>query len=377
VSPSALGGPLDLPTTYRVPWEWIQANASPPIRLRTAREILPPERHEPAAIEALREEIRSYKPALAIVKKQNAQGVWGANLLGLQALKAERLKDVGTIAQYRRLLELGWEREDRPLRLTERLLFRLLSRDEDPALLFEHRQAGAKDPEFAAVVREAAREASACALAEAGYGDDPRVRGAAQRAATAVSQFLRSDLAEKPIVRVKNRNVLHPEAYPPTTFLVSLVAHMPGLQRERGGLILRLAAYLATPAPKRQFVLTAGGRTLSPRFTLLGDPIQADAAGNTRDLPLALYWIELLVRMGVLESSQTAQRILARLLRDVDETGVWRPRGIRGIPKGASRLSGHSFPLEGASSRTEARLADVTFRLALIARLAGWSIEIA
>jgi len=367
---------LDLPTTHRVPWAWIQANASPPIRYRTARDILPAERQEQGLIDVLREEAHTYKPALAIVKKQNAQGVWGANLLGLQALKAERLKDVGTVAQYRRLLELGWESVDRPVRLTERLLFRLLSRDEDPSLLFEHRTQGLKDSEFAARVREIGREASACALAEAGYADDPRVRGAAQRAATAVSQFLRSEFVEKPIVRLKNRNVLHPEAYAPSTFLISLIAHMPGLQRERGGLILRLGAYLAQPAPKRQFVLTAGGRTLNARFTLLGDPIQADAAGNTRDLPLALYWIEVLVRLGVLDSSPTAQRVLGRLFKDVDDAGVWRPKGNRGIPKGTSRLSGHCFPLEAAGTKGEARFADVTFRLALIARLAGWPLEI-
>ena len=367
---------LDLPTTHRVPWAWIQAHASPPIRYRTARDILPPEGREPGLIDALRAEALAYKPALAIVKKQSAQGVWGANLLGLQALKAERLKDVGTIAQYRRLLELGWGSDDRPLRLTERLLFRLLSRDEDPSLLFEHRPAGLKDAEFALRVREIGREATACALAEAGYGDDPRVRGAAQRAATAVSQFLRSEFAEKPIVRLKSRNVLHPEAYAPTTFLVSLIAHMPGLQRERGGLMIKLASYLAQPAPKRQFVLSAGGRTLNARFTLLGDPIQADASGNTRDIPLALYWIEVLARLGVLDSSPTAQRVLARLLRDVDEGGVWRPRAIRAIPKATSRLSVHCFPLEAAAARGEVRFADVTFRLALIARLAGWTLEI-
>lgn len=327
-------------------------------------------------MDGLRDEVRSYKPALAIARKQNAQGVWGANLLGLQALKAERLKDIGTIAQYRRLLELGWESDDRPLRVTERLLFRLLSRDDDPALLFEHRPAGLKDSEFAIRVREIGREASACALAEAGYADDPRVRGAAQRAATAVSQFLRSEWAEKPIVRLKGRNVLHPDAYAPTTFLVSLLAHMPSLQRERGGLVLRLAAHLGQPAPKRQYVLSAGGRSLSARFTLLGEPIQADASGNTRDLPLALYWAEVLARLGVLESSPTAQRVLGRLLRDVDDGGVWRPRGIRGVPKGASRLSGHAFPLEAPAGRGEARFADVTFRLALIAKLAGWDLEI-
>lgn len=368
---------LDLPTSFTVPWEWIQANASPPIRYRTAREILPPDAQDPDLIASLREEVVTYPPALAIAKKQNAQGVWGSNLLGLQALKAERLRDVGTVAQYRRLLQHGWGQEERPMRLAERLLFRLLSRDDDPALLFEHKQPGAKDPEYASRTRALGREAAACALAEAGYGDDPRVRGAAQRIVSEISLFLRSESAEKPIVRLKGRNTLRPDAHPPTVFSVSMIAHMQSLQRERASLIERLRTFLMEPAPKRQYVIPAGGRTLKPRFTLLGDPVQATAAGLPADLPLALHWIELLARLGAVETSPTAQRVLARLFKDCDETGVWRPKGRRGLPKGASKLSYHTFPLEPPRASGEARFADVTFRLALIARLAGWSLAIA
>ncbi len=360
-----------------MPWEWIQANAAAPIRYRTARDILPAHLRDPDLLAALHQEALAYPPALAIVKKQNPHGIWGGNLLGLQTLKAERLRDVGTIAQYRRLLELGWEREDRPLRLADRLLFRLLSRDDDPALLFEHKQPGAKDPEYAARVRELGREAAACALAEAGYGEDPRIRGAAQRLVTELSQFLRSEGAEKPIVRLKGRNTLRPEARPPSVFSVSMLAHMPSIQRERASLLERLASYLAQAAPKRQYVIPAGKRTLKPRFTILGDPVQAHAAGLPADLPLALHWIELLARLGVLGESPMAQRVLARLVKDCDQKGVWRPKGRRGLPKGTSRLSYHYFPLEASTTAAgEARFADVTFRLSLIARLADWDLEI-
>ena len=44
---------------------------------------------------------------MAVIKKQKDTGVWGGNLLGLAASAPQGIKDVGTIPQYRRLLQLG------------------------------------------------------------------------------------------------------------------------------------------------------------------------------------------------------------------------------------------------------------------------------
>ena len=81
------------------------------------------------------------------------------------------------------------------------MLFRLLSRDEDPALLFEFQKLVKSDAEAEAWAREIIREAASAALAEAGYAEDPRLRGAGHKIANAISQFLRSPLAEKPFVK--------------------------------------------------------------------------------------------------------------------------------------------------------------------------------
>ncbi|MBI4502493.1 MAG: hypothetical protein HY700_15195 [Gemmatimonadetes bacterium] len=193
--------------------------------------------------------------------------------------------------------------------------------------------------------------------------------------ASDVSQFLRSELAEKPFVRKGPRTVLHPEANPPTTLAVATLAYMPGLQRERAGFVERLGAYLSRPAPKRPFVVHVGKRSVKPSYELLGDPLMADAAGHPKDLPLALHWIELLVRLGQLGSSPTAQRILSRLLSECDPQGVWNPANLRGFPKSPSGLADFSFPLELDAKSPEHRKVDVTFRLALIAKLAGWTLE--
>ncbi len=279
------------------------------------------------------------------------------------------------MAQYRHLLELGVPTDQRPFRLADRLLYRVLSRDEDPVLLFEHRKTVKTNASLGPWARALMREGATAALAQAQRAEDPRVRGSAHRIVTNISRFLRSELAEKPIVRKGSRNILHPDAQPPTLFSVAVLAFMPRLQRERGGFLERLGTYVTNPGTKRSYVIQIGRKVLKPTFQLLGDPLLADSAGNPKDLPFALHWIELLVRLDLLGMATTGQRILARLLRDCDELGVWRPKNLRSIPKSKSGLANFAFPLEINDRSQASRMADVTFRLALLAKLAGWTLE--
>jgi hypothetical protein len=307
------------------------------------------------------------------MRRQKADGLWGDNILGIAPSRAQGIKDVGTVSQYRRLVELGIPPDDRGLRLTDRLFFRLLSRDEDPELAHEYRKAAKADAEFGTWVRGLMRDAATAALAHSGQVEDPRVRGSAHRIASEVSAFLRSELSEKPIVRKGARRVLHPDARVPTLFSVASIAYMPALQRERAGFVERLAAYLARPF-KQTFVIIAGKRVVKPTVQLLGDPLQIDGSGQPRDLAFALYWLELLTRLGTLNASPSAQKCLARLIADCDETGVWNPRGLRSLPSSSAHYADFFFPLDTDTGNTEGRKVDVTFRLALIAKLAGWQL---
>ena len=329
---------------------------------------------DPAVLAALRPELDAYGPAKQVARKQKDTGVWGGNLLGVSPNKAAGIKDVGTIHQFRRLVELCWTEEQRPLKLAGRLLYRLLSRDSDPKLLFEYQKFGAAEPGAEPWVREVIREAAATALAQVGNGEDPRVRGAAHRIANSVSQFLRSELVEQPLVKTSQGWVLHPTAYPPTLFSVALLAMLPAVQRERAGLVERLGTYLAQPATKKSFGVACGKKVLKPTFVLLGDPLKVSASGQPDDLPFALYWMEILARLGVLHLSPSATKAWARLLKDCDEQGVWAPKGLRAIPKRVSPWSYHAFPLQADGKSQESRQADVTFRMALIARLSGWEL---
>ncbi len=367
--------PLELPSSHRVPVSWLRENACAPIRWRTVTEILPQGAATPADLEELRAELLQYKGVTATVKKQKANGVWAGNILGLTANKAQGIKDVGTVAQYRRLLEMGVPRSERVFRLTERTLFRLLSRDEDPALLFEHQKAAKTNADLSIWARDMMREGATAALTQAGLMEDPRVRGAAHKIATRISQFLRSEIAEKPIRRKASRNILDSAAYPPTVHSVAIMAYMPNLQRERAGFVERLGAYLSEPETKRTYVIQVGRKVMKPTTHVLGDPLRAESSGNPKDLPFALHWIELLVRLRMLGQSSTAQRILNRLLRECDSDGVWNPGNLRALPKSSSRLADFAYPLELDGKTLERRKADVTFRLANIAKLAGWDLE--
>ena len=315
------------------------------------------------------------KPVAAVLKKQKEDGTWGGNLLGFEPDKARGLKDTGTIPQYRFLTQHGVASGQRSIRLADRLLFRLLSRDDNPGLMFEWQSVGVTEPMAEAWVRWLIREAASAALAEAGHLEDPRLRGAAHKVASAVSQFLRSPLAEAPLSRAGRQTILHPDAWPPSWYSLAMVAAMPSVQRERAGFVTRLGEFLARPGPRQGYAVQVGKTMVTPHHILLGDPIDTDSHGTPKDIPLALHFYELLARLGTLPQSDPARKGFGRLLEQVDGRGVWHPRNLRSAPKGDSPVSYSSWPLAPESRAAESRAADVTFRLALIARLLGWELE--
>jgi len=368
---------LELPTSHRLPLAWLLETASAPIQYRAYAEVVPGSARDAGQLEALRLAVLNYKPALAIARKQKETGLWGGNLLAPAPLKALGATETGSVYQYRRLIELGWSADQRPFRLADRTFFRLLSRDEDPALLVEFQRPAKNDPQLAAWARSMGRQAASAALARAGsHSEDPRLRGAGHRIVSDISQYLRSDVAAKPFRKARGKTVLEPTAYPPTIFAIEMLAFLPALQRERAGFVERLANYFSSPAPRRSFFILAGTKLLKPMFELLGDPLRADAQGRVTDVPFALYWLELLARLSLVRQVPSANRTLARLFSECDDQGIWSPRNLRTMPKTANPLVAHFFPLEGPGKSPAQRQTDVTFRLALIAQVMGLPIEI-
>jgi hypothetical protein len=366
---------VELPTSHRIPLTWLIEHGGETIRYRALRELAPPGAATPEDLSAGLQALVASKGVQGIIKRQKENGVWGANLLATAASAKDGVKEPGIVPQYRRLLQLGLPTDHRAYRLAERTLFRLLSRDEDPALFLEQQKLVKTEPLAGPWVRSVQREAATAALAEAGHIEDPRIRGAAHKIASEISTFLRGPLAAKPFARSGATTILHPEAHPPTWYSLAMMAAMPNLQRERAGFTERLGQYLAHPAPKKAYVVQVGKKNLKPTHLLLGDPIQADGKGLPKDVPLALHYIELLARIGALPHDPVATKVLVRLLKDTDDNGIWTPKNLRSAPKAIDHASYHCHPLVAETKSAESRQVDVTFRLAIIARVLGWQVE--
>ena len=292
------------------------------------------------------------KAALAVVKKQKDTGIWGGNLLGLAPSAAQGIKDVGTIPNYRRLLQLGWPRAGRPFKLADRVLFRLLSPGRGPRPAVRVPEAGQVGCRGRGL---GPRDHARGRLGGAGRGRLRRRPSAPRRRA----QDRQRDLPVSPqsarreaVRQVGQADLaLHPEAHPPSWYSVAMLAVMPNLQRERAGFTERLGHYLAQPAPKKAFVIQVGKRTVKPQHLLLGDPIEADAKGMPKDIPLALHYIELMARMGALQWAPVATKVLGRLLpRTATSWASGSPKNLQIAAQGGQQ---DHLPLLSAAPRRQ------------------------
>jgi hypothetical protein len=272
------------------------------------------------------------------------------------------------------MLEYGWDRESPPLVRVRRLLFRLLAEDDDPAYLFEFATKGKPDEEMSRRGRAILREAAAAALAQAGYEGDPRLRGAARRILDRINSYLKSPLAQKPWIRVGNRQVLAPEATPPSIHALTMLAHMPFFRSEYHEHIERLYTFLTQPLPRQESAQVVGTSIVVQPHYVLGDVLPHRNAVDA-DVPAALMWLELMARLGFLRRNEGWTKLFDRFADDCDRTGVWHPHKGMAMPRSASPYVWPMFPLDDSTTGDE-RWADVTLRIGIIARAASRPIEL-
>jgi hypothetical protein len=275
------------------------------------------------------------------------------------------------------LLEYGWDRESPPLIRARRVLFRLLAEDDDVDQLYEFREAASDDPDLIHRSRNILREAAAAALAHAGYEGDPRLRGAARRILARVDSYLASPLAERPWVRVGNRQVLAAAANPPSIHVLSMLAHMPLFRSENHSQVNRLFTHLSQPLPRQEAFQEVGRHIIAQPHLVLGDPLSSRSVVDA-DVPFALTWLELMARLGFLRKNESWLSLFERFLDDRDRDYVWHPHRGSAKPQTTNPDVWVHFPLDegdGGGGGGEDRWSDVTFRLGLIARLLGRPIE--
>lgn len=357
----------------RFPLSWLLEHAAAPIKFRAVTEIA---RIPTDGADALASLPYTYKPALLLALLQRTDGTWPGGMLAVPT-SGESFEGVGTISAVQRLLEYGWERDSPPLLQARRVLFRLLAEDDDPSYLFELAPRGRADVELVRHGRSILREAAAAALAQAGYGHDPRLRGAARRITERVDAFLRSPLAEKPFVRSGNQHVLPPEAAPPSIYLLQMLAYMPHFRNEHYDFMERLYGAISQPLPRQTAVSLVGSRSVAEPHLVMGDQLPHRNAVDA-DIPAALQWLELMARLGMLKRNDGWAKLFERFIGDRDAEGVWKQPGSGRRTPTLSASTPYSWPLFPLSPdiSAESVRADVTFRLGIIGRYAGWGLAV-
>ena len=354
------------PAGIDFPLGWLLEKASVPIQYRAITEVA---RGPLADTPLLATLPYTFEPALQLAFAQRPDGTWNGTMLDVPSGRGEANHDIGAIVGVRRLLEWGWDRESPPILLARRALFRLLAEDDDPAYLYELAPKGKLELDAVRLGRSILREASAAVLAQAGYESDPRLRGAARRIVARLDAFLRSPSATKPFVRVGNQHVLTPEAAPPSVHTLMMLAHMPLFRSEHYDTLDRLYTYLTQPVPRAEAAARVGKKVVAMPHLVMGDPLPHRNAADA-DTPAALWWLEMLARLGFMRRNENWGKLFDRFLDDCDERGVWQPpkRGL--AMRSSNPFVWASFPLEPHAESVD-RIANVTFRLGLIARCAG------
>ncbi|MDQ8154177.1 MAG: hypothetical protein P3B98_05895 [Gemmatimonadota bacterium] len=353
------------------PLGWILESAALPIQYRAIIEVA-----------KLGDEVPSsysntpyfHKPAVEIAVRQAYDGTWNNAMLALPSKGG--IDGIGSINAVRRLLEFGWDKDSPAVYQARRALFRLLAEDEDPAQLYEFQAKPGKshEPEVAAHHRQLLREAAGATLAQAGFESDPRVRGVARRTLERVMDYLASPLAQKPWVRVGNQQVLAAEASPPSVYALQMLAHMPLFRSEHYTAMETLYEYLTRPLPRQEGVQMVGKKLMPVPLLVLGDLLPHRNAVDA-DVPMALAWLETIARLGFLRRNDNWCKLFERFVDDCGRDGIWHPHKGMAAPKTTNPFVWPLFPLE-AGSAGEERWTDVTFRIGLIARLSGRTIEL-
>ena len=362
--------PTPAPEPLTFPLSWLMEHASAPIKYRAMTEVARLTEPPPRDIDWLP---LSHRPALKLAVAQTRDGMWNHSVLSIPGKHNSDFANVGTIPAVRRLAEYGWSSESPPLVLARRLLFRLLAEDNDPAFTFE---LGSKtrDDDLVRRARGVFREAAAAALAQAGYENDPRLRGAARRILERVVTYLNSPLGEKPWMRVGNTHVLAPESAPPSIYTLTMLAYMPIFRHEHFSEVERIYDWITQPLPRQEAIQLFGKKMVPQPHLIMGDVLPHRNAVEA-DVPFALMWLETMARLNFLRRNEGWTKLYERFVDDRDRAGVWHPHKGTERPLTTHPWAWSTFPLDDGAGQ-ESKWADVTFRIGLIGRLLGREIEL-
>jgi hypothetical protein len=365
---SSITTPVAEPLSF--PLSWLLEHAAAPIKYRAMADVARIADPSPASLDWLP---YSHRPAIKLAAIQQRDGTWHSSILTIPSRTTTDFAHIGTVPAVRRLIEYGWSPESPPLILARRLLFRLLAEDNDPAFLFEL-TTKTRDDDMVRRSRGLFREAAAATLAQCGYENDPRLRGAARRILERTVNYLNSPLGEKPWMRVGNTHVLPPESAPPSLYTLTMLAHMPIFRHEHFSEVERIYDWITQALPRQDAVQLYGKKMVPQPHLVMGDMLPHRNAVEA-DVPFALMWLETMARLNFLRRNEGWMKLYERFVDDRDRTGVWHPHKGMERPSTTHPWAWSTFPLEDGEG-VESKWTDVTFRIGLIGKLLGREIEL-
>ena len=347
-----------------MPLAWLLEHGSLPVQVRALTELAGPADDTRVALGGA----YAHAPAVRLALQQRRDGTWDGRMLSVARAGDASFEGIGTIPAVRRLLEYGWEQDAPTFHAARKVLFRLLAEDLDPYYLYELRADAGTDEYLIRRGRAVLREAAAATLAQLGCEADPRLRGAAVRLLDRVMSYVRATAST---AGSDTAPTIPPTAAPPTPHFLVMLAYMPRFRSEHQDEMTRLLAFLTAPTP--------GGTPRSPNRrdvgqpqVVLGDPLAGVSESSA--LPSMLAWLEVLARLGFVRRNPSWNALLDRLLDERDAKGVWQGRTTALAPP--ERVwDWPTFPLGEPDAARDSLVADMTFRLAMIAKLAGRTLE--
>jgi hypothetical protein len=358
------------PEQLSFPLSWLLEHASAPIKYRAMTDVARTTDVAAGDIDWLP---YSHRPAIRLAVTQARDGTWNRSILSLPSRHSTDFTNIGAIPAVRRLAEYGWGADSPPLVLARRLLFRLLAEDNDPAFTFEL-ATKARDDDLVRRTRGIFREAAAATLAQMGYENDPRLRGAARRILERTVTYLNSPLGEKPWMRVGNAHVLAPESAPPSIYTLTMLAYMPIFRHEHFSGVERIYDWITQPLPRQEAVQLFGKKMVPQPHLIMGDVLPHRNAVEA-DVPFALLWLETMARLNFLRRNDGWTKLFDRFVDDRDRNGVWHPHKGMDRPITTHPWAWSTFPLDDGVGQ-ESKWTDVTFRIGLIGKLLGREIEL-
>lgn len=365
---SSITTPVAEPLSF--PLSWLLEHAAAPIKYRAMADVARIADPSPHSLDWLP---YSHRPAIKLAATQQRDGTWHSSILTIPSRNSADFAHIGTVPAVRRLIEYGWSPESPPLILARRLLFRLLAEDNDPAFLFEL-TTKTRDDDMVRRSRGLFREAAAATLAQCGYENDPRLRGAARRILERTVNYLNSPLGEKPWMRVGNTHVLPPESAPPSLYTLTMLAHMPIFRHEHFSEVERIYDWITQALPRQDAVQLYGKKMVPQPHLVMGDMLPHRNAVDA-DVPFALMWLETMARLNFLRRNEGWMKLYERFVDDRDRAGIWHPHKGMERPSTTHPWAWSTFPLEDGDG-AESKWTDVTFRVGLIGKLVGREIEL-